>query len=77
VERKDNVLLVPNKALKRDKQGKYVEVLRNGAATRVYVTTGVSNEDYTEIVKGLQEGQEVIVAAPRTNILGGAAFGGG
>jgi len=77
VERKGNVLLVPNRALKRDKQGKYVEVLRNQTTQRIYVTTGVANEDNTEIVKGLEEGQEVIVSAPRANIFGGAAFGGG
>lgn len=77
VERKDDVLLVPNRALKRDKQGKYVEILDKQMPKRVYVTTGVSNEESTEIVEGLKEGQQVIVSAPRVNILGGTAFGGG
>jgi len=77
VERKDNVLLVPNRALKRDKQGKYVEILDGQMPKRVYVTTGVSNEDSTEIVTGLEEGQQVIVSAPRVNILSGATFSSG
>jgi len=77
VERKDSVLLVPNRALKRDNQGKYVEVLRNQTPKRVYVKTGVANEDNTEIVEGLEEGQQVVVGTPRVNILGGPSFGGG
>jgi len=78
VERKTDVLLVPNRALRRDKEGKYVEVLRDNVPTRVYVTTGLSNDDYTEIISGLEEGEEVIVGKPRENILEGTGpFGGG
>jgi HlyD family secretion protein len=75
VQRKENVLMVPNRALKRDKQGKYVEVLQGATLTRAYVTTGASNEDNTEIIKGLEEGQEVVVSKPRENIMG-ASMGG-
>jgi len=78
VERKADVLLVPNRALRRDKEGKYVEVLRDNVPTRVYVTTGLSNDDYTEIISGLEKGDEVIVGKPRENLLQGMGpFGGG
>lgn len=75
VERKENVLVIPNRALRRDKQGKYVEILANNVPTRVYVTTGAANEEFTEVVTGLEEGQEVIISRPRENVFGGP-FGG-
>lgn len=74
VDRKENVLLVPNRALRRDKEGKFVEVLRNGVPTRVTVETGLTNDNFTEVLGGVEEGQEVIVGKPRANIFG--PFGG-
>ena len=69
VERREGVLMVPNRALRRDGKGKYVEVLTGGQRQRRYVTTGLSNESFTEVVKGLEEGEQVIVSAPRENVL--------
>ncbi len=77
VARKENSLLVPNRAMRRDKGGKYVEVLRDNVPTKVYITTGVSSEDYTEVVEGLAEGDEVVVSRPRESIFSGGPFGGG
>lgn len=77
VEELADVLVVPNRALRRDKQGKYVEILRNNVPTRVDIETGVYNEEYTQIISGLEEGQEIIVGRPRTSIFGGGPFGGG
>jgi len=68
---KDNVLIVPNRALRRDKEGKYVQILKAGVPQRVGIETGVANETSTEVLKGLEEGQEVVVGRPRTNIFGG------
>ena len=75
-ERKDNALLVPNRALRRDKEGKYVEILRDGLPSRVYVKTGIAGEERTEILSGLNEGEEVIVGRPRQSIFTGGPFGG-
>lgn len=69
---KDNVLLVPNKALRfyvTDENGetkrykdKGLWVLKNGKPERVVITTGVSDDDFTEVSgAGLAEGTEVIV----------------
>ena len=70
VARKDGVLLVPNRALKRDSRGKhYVEMLTEGKVQQRFVTVGLSNETVTEIVEGLSEGEEIVVSAPRGNIL--------
>lgn len=81
VARKEGVLVVPNRAVKRDSGGRYyVEVISEGEVKRRLVTTGLSNELVTEIVTGLGEGEEAVVSAPRPSILeevGGGPFGFG
>jgi multidrug efflux pump subunit AcrA (membrane-fusion protein) len=81
VARKEGVLVVPNRAIKRDSSGRlYVEVISGGEVKRRNVTTGLSNELVTEIVTGLNEGEEAVVFAPRASILeevGGGPFGFG
>ncbi|MGC9361093.1 MAG: efflux RND transporter periplasmic adaptor subunit, partial [Anaerolineae bacterium] len=71
---REDVLVVPNRALRRDRDGTYVEVLRNGTPVRVNVVPGISNDLYTEIIEGLEEGDPVVVARPRESFVG--AFGG-
>jgi HlyD family secretion protein len=79
VARKEGVLVVPNRAIKRDSSGRfYVEVISGGEVKRRSVTTGLSNELVTEIVSGLGEAEEAVVSAPRASILdevGGGPFG--
>ena len=69
---KDDVLLVPNKALRffvTDENGenkrykdKGLWVLQNGKPERLVIATGVSDDDFTEVSgKNLKEGMEVIV----------------
>jgi HlyD family secretion protein len=77
VDRKEDALLVPARALLRDRQGYYVEELRNGAPARVPVVTGLASSQYTEVVEGLEEGQEIIVGRPRGNAFGGGVVVGG
>jgi macrolide-specific efflux system membrane fusion protein len=48
-----------------------VQILKAGVPQRVGIETGVANETSTEVLKGLEEGQEVVVGRPRTNIFGG------
>jgi HlyD family secretion protein len=81
VERKEGVLLVPNRAIRRDSTGRfYVEVVSNGEVQRRSVTTGLNSELMTEVLTGLSEGEEVVVSAPRRNVLeevgGPFGFGG-
>jgi HlyD family secretion protein len=83
VARKENTLVVPNRAVKRGTAGRYqVEVVQEGKAESRPVTIGLSNETYTEIVEGVSEGEEVVVSTSRTGLLeqlggGGFLFGGG
>jgi len=66
-ERKD-VLLVPRQAIRRDAKGKYVEILEGADLKRVSVEVGLSDEGNTEIVSGLEEGDEIVVKKPRANV---------
>lgn len=72
VGKKEGVLLVPNRAIRRDQGGKYVEVIVGGQTQQVYITTGLSNEAVIEVLDGLEEGVEVVVSAPRRNIFEGS-----
>ena len=75
-DKKENVFLVPNSALKFKKDGNYVEMFQMqllksndglpGSISKVSpdkipVTAGLANDSKTEIISGLKEGEEIIV----------------
>lgn len=62
MERKENVLTVPNNAIKRQ-QGKTVVTLLDGSGTVNYrdVKTGYAANGYVEILEGVSEGEKVVV----------------
>jgi HlyD family secretion protein len=70
-----DVLLVPNWAIRRDRElgQAYAGVLRNGQIEEVTVTLGLSNEAYSQVIAGLAEGDAVAVdtARERLQLLGG------
>ena len=77
---KQNILMVPNGALKNDTNGAvYVETLVNNTPQRHVVQTGVANNIDTEIVSGLNEGDAVITQTvdPNTSATGSSGGGGG
>lgn len=57
---KGDILTVPNTAVKTQGASKYVQVLTNGQPVRTTVTTGLANDTDTEIVSGLNEGDNVV-----------------
>ena len=61
VEEKNDVLLVPNKAITRQGTESYVEVSQDGVVTRRLVQTGISDWQFTEITGGLSEGEQIVV----------------
>jgi HlyD family secretion protein len=60
-ERKDNVLLLPNRAFETVGNRQYVTLKQNGTTTSVEVETGLSNNTETEVLSGLHEGQVVVL----------------
>jgi RND family efflux transporter MFP subunit len=59
--RKEGVLLVPNRAIQTVGRKKVVEVLKGSQVVRRTVEVGLSDETSSEVVKGLKEGEEVLV----------------
>lgn len=60
----DEAIVIPSLYIKEDFKGSYTYVAENmegnSVAKKVYVTTGVSNNNMTEIVEGLSEGMQII-----------------
>ncbi len=82
IEEKENVLLVPNRAIRYEEDVEYVEVLdQSGGAEvrRVAIATGASNGVVTEVTAGLEEGDVVVTNVVRGNQFQGpmGMFGGG
>jgi len=86
--RADNVITVPSAAVQTENGASYVRVLKNGKATSVPVTTGISDDTNTEITSGVNAGDVVIVGTNATtnnttspfstSLTGGrGGFGGG
>lgn len=67
---KNNVLLVPNAAVKPQGNQNVVDVVRGGTTTTVPVTIGASNDTQTEILEGLSESDEVVVSQGNTGTTG-------
>ncbi|MEK7499849.1 MAG: efflux RND transporter periplasmic adaptor subunit [Patescibacteria group bacterium] len=78
---KNDALLVPNAAIQPQGDQNVVTVIRNGSQTTVPITLGSSNDLQTEIISGLQEGDEVITgtstATGSSAFSSGNSFGGG
>jgi len=74
-EKKDDVFVVPSKALRFSLDGgktryrdRGIWILENGKPRRITVKTGIYNDDRTEILEGdLKEGQQIIIELARDN----------
>jgi len=61
-ENSENTLTVPSSALlQSDDDGYYLYVAIDGNAEKRIVETGISNDEFTEILSGVSEGEAVIV----------------
>ncbi|MBP6923664.1 MAG: efflux RND transporter periplasmic adaptor subunit [Veillonella sp.] len=65
-EQKDT-LVVPMTAVRTDKQGEYVYVIKNGQPTRTSVSTGLTGDTNIQILNGVSEGDEIVVSGDVTS----------
>ncbi|MGE3272556.1 MAG: efflux RND transporter periplasmic adaptor subunit [Chloroflexota bacterium] len=63
VQRKEDVLLVPQTAVRSIGSRRYVEVVDGGTSRRVDVEIGLASDGNVEIVSGLREGQTVTIGS--------------
>jgi HlyD family secretion protein len=64
-EQREDVLLVPNRAIWIDSQSgrAFVERKVEGEPVVAYIEQGLANEEYSEVLSGLQEGDVLVVRA--------------
>jgi len=62
VEEKDSTVVIPKDIILTGNRGKYVFVVgRNSAADDRYITTGIENQDFVEVLEGLEPNDRLIV----------------
>ena len=62
LDKKENVLVVPTTAIHGTTARKSVQVYENGTTRSVQVEVGISDGKQTEIVSGVEEGEQVVMA---------------
>lgn len=58
----ENVVMIPVEAINIGKDGSFVYVVTDGMVQKRMVTAGISSDEYTEIKKGLEIGEQVIIS---------------
>ncbi len=56
-----NTLLIPVEAINADKNGDFLYVVENGMVVRRPITCGISSDEYTEVLEGVTEEDQIIV----------------
>lgn len=60
--KKDSAIVIPKNVILTGNRGKYVFVVeRNSAADDRRITTGIENQDYVEVLEGLQPNDRLII----------------
>ena len=58
----EHVVMIPVEAINIGKDGSFVYVVTDGMVQKRMVTAGISSDEYTEIKKGLEVGEQVIIS---------------
>lgn len=74
--RAENVLAVPQRAIRRVGRNQTVTLKTPAGDEQRTITTGATNGTLTQVVSGLQDGDEVLVSAPRAQTTTAPATGG-
>jgi len=61
LERREDVIAIPNSAVRRDRDGTYAFIMRGGDRMRQDIRVGYRGREYSEVVEGLNEGDRVVV----------------
>jgi RND family efflux transporter MFP subunit len=78
IDEKNDVLVIPNRAVRRQGRDQIVEVIGvDGKPAVRTVRTGVQNDTLTEITDGLAEGDQVLIQGTTTRAPNVAGPGGG
>ena len=67
LDRHARVLALPVRAIRREQGRTFVLCRDDGKTEQKWVSTGLRNDDYFEIVAGLREGEEVLIGEAQTH----------
>jgi len=67
VEKKKDVLVVPNSAVRFEEGKNVVYAMTKDKAVRVDVETGIRDDRFTEIISGVKEGDKIIIPVIKKN----------
>jgi RND family efflux transporter MFP subunit len=59
-DKKENILIIPTRAVKFENSTRYVEILINGKPKKVTIQTGLESDQFVEVTDGLKEGDKII-----------------
>lgn len=59
-KKRTNVVVLPSEVVNIGKEGSFCYVLENGVITKKDITTGISSDEYVEVLDGIKEDDEVI-----------------
>jgi membrane fusion protein (multidrug efflux system) len=61
VAKKDSAIVIPKDIILSKRRGKTVFIVEKGAATERVITTGLENQDFTEITNGLKVSERLVI----------------
>jgi HlyD family secretion protein len=68
LETREHVLALPVRAVRRDGDGTFVLTRRGDKIERRPVTTGIRDDNYSEIINGVREGDEVLIGNAKNEV---------
>lgn len=73
----DNIVIVPNSSVKPYKNGKAVRIVNKNTSQIEYIPVeiGIKGDKYTQIVKGINEGQEIVTSLKNEQVKRKGMFG--
>jgi HlyD family secretion protein len=77
IKQVNNVLLVPNRAVRLVDSQRVVYILLNGLPQQVKVTLGASSDTMSEVVSGDLKVGDLVILNPPSNLFGNPGGGGG
>ena len=77
VKQVNNVLLIPNRAVRLVNDQRVVYILRNGLPQMVQVNLGASSDTMSEVVPGDLKAGDLVILNPPSNLFSGQGGGGG
>lgn len=75
IEQRENVLRIPSRAVRATGNQRTVTIMYKGQSIAMPIVTGMSGDQYIEVVSGLREGDQIVLQQTTTRQTGGGGFG--